>query len=350
MGDSGIYYAGDAVIRFAHPLWLHGLWLLPLLFAAAWGEYHWRLKALRRWALEPLWEASLGQRAPDRIFTRRIIGAVALGFIMLALSGPQVGTRLVEVRREGTDLVIAMDVSQSMLAEDITPTRLLKARHEISRLLNRLRGDRVALVPFAGVAFVQVPLTLDYAAVIAVLDALEPGIIPQPGTALGEAIQQAQRAFRIESKAQKVMILISDGEDHESNAVEQAKAAAKEGIIIFTVGMASPSGGPIPQRDERGQVLGYKKDKQGGTVISKLNEELLTDIAEATGGKFYRASNSGSEFQEIYKQMTGMDTEQFEAKQFTDYEDRFQWPLAMAFLLIILEECIPPGRMRRNKV
>ncbi len=336
------------MIRFAHPEFLMLLWIVPILLLAVWLEYLWRLKTMHRWAGEPLWDTALPHRAPGRKLAKRFMSVAAIGLILIALSGPQVGTRMIEVTREGSDIAIAVDVSQSMLTEDITPNRMLKAQHEIVKFLGRLRGDRVALVPFAGVAFVQVPLTLDYGAVNSILHALEPGMIPQPGTSISAAINQARRAFRFEGKAQKIIIIISDGEDHEKGAIEAAKEAAEEGIIIYTVGMASPAGGPIPDRNERGRVSGYKKDKNGGTVISRLDDKLLTEIASITGGQFYRASAVGSEFGDIFKQITGLDKEQFETKEFTDFEHRFQWLLAAAFLLIVIGEIIPPGRWRKK--
>ena len=336
------------MIRFAHPEFLVLLWTVPILLLVVWFEHLWRLKTMHRWAGEPLWDTALPHRAPGRKLARRLMSVAAIGLILIALSGPQVGTRMIEVTREGSDIAIAVDVSQSMLTEDITPNRMLKAQHEIVKFLGRLRGDRVALVPFAGVAFVQVPLTLDYGAVNSILHALEPGMIPQPGTSISAAINQARRAFRAEGKAQKIIIIISDGEDHEKGAIEAAKEAGEEGIIIYTIGMASPAGGPIPERNERGRVSGYKKDSNGGTVISRLDEKLLTDIARVTGGQFYRASAVGSEFGDIFKQITGLDKEEFETKEFTDFEHRFQWLLAAAFLLIVIGEIIPPGRWRKK--
>ncbi len=335
------------MIRFAHSELLHLLWGVPILLALAWWEYRWRLRAMKRWANAPLWDAALPDRAPARLLVKRWLASAAIGLLIIAVAGPQVGTRLVEATREGSDLAIAVDVSQSMLAEDITPNRLLKARHEVARLLERLRGDRVALVPFAGVAFVQVPLTLDYAAVMSVLSSLEPGMIPQPGTSLAAAIKQARRAFRVESSAQRIILLITDGEDHEAGALDEAKEAAREGIIIYAVGMASPTGAPIPVKDDRDRIAGYKKDREKGTVISRLNEKLLARIAEVTGGEFYRATPTGGEFKQIYKKIAGLDKEQFETREYTDFEDRFQWPLAATFVLILLEHAVPPGRRRR---
>ncbi|HHE46486.1 MAG TPA: VWA domain-containing protein [Bacteroidetes bacterium] len=336
------------MIKFAHPGFLSLLWAVPVLLFIAWLEYKWRLKAMRRWADERLWDATMPNRAPGLNLTKRLMLVAAIALLLVALSGPQIGTRMVEVTREGSDIAIAIDVSRSMLTEDVTPNRMLKAQHEIVKFLGRLHGDRVALVPFAGVAFVQVPLTLDYGAVNSILHAIEPGMIPQPGTSLSAAINQARKAFRVEGEAQKVMILVSDGEDHEKGAVEAAKKAAEEGIIIYTVGMASPAGGPIPIKNERGQVSGYKKDENGKTVISRLDDKLLSEIANVTGGQFYRTSATGSEFNDIYKHIAGLDKEEFETRQFSDFEHRFQWPLTAAFLLIVIGEIIPPGKRRKR--
>ncbi|MCF7810409.1 VWA domain-containing protein [bacterium] len=337
------------MIRFAHPEYLFLLWLVGLIAVIIFFEYKWRLSAMRKWAKEPLWDAALPDRAPGMILLKRLLLTGALGMLVLALSGPQVGTKLVEVTREGADVAIAVDVSQSMLTEDITPNRMMKARHEIQKFLSDLRGDRVALVPFAGVAFVQVPLTLDYSAVNSILNALEPGMIPQPGTSLSAAIKQSMRAFSDESKAQRVIILITDGEDHEQGALDEAKEAAKEGVIIYTVGMASPTGGPIPEKDERGRITGYKKDEKGGTVISRLDDKLLSEIAKTTGGEFYRATSVGSEFKDIFRKIAGLDKEQFEAKEYTDYEDRFQWLLSAALILILIAEFLPRSRRKKKQ-
>ncbi|MBT7619006.1 MAG: VWA domain-containing protein [Calditrichaeota bacterium] len=335
------------MIRFAHPEYLHFLWALPVLMILALLELRWRKAAMLRWANQTMWDTAFPHRAPRNVFVKRLLGLSAIGLLILAISGPQVGTRQIEVKREGTDIVIALDVSRSMYATDISPSRLIKAKHEITRLLKRLRGDRVALVPFANVAFVQIPLTLDYSAVVTALNAMDPEIIPYPGTSLSEAIKQGQRAFRIESNAQKILILITDSEDHSTDAAEQAAEAAKEGVRIFTVGMATPQGGPIPITDARGRITGYK-EYQGNTVVSRLNENILIEIAQVTGGEYFRATKTGTEFEKIFKKISGMETEEFESKQFTDYEDRFQWPAALAFILIILEMMIPAGKRRKN--
>ena len=303
---------------------------------------------MKRWAQQKMWDVVLPDRSPRRLLLKRWLGAVIIGLLIFAIAGPQVGTREIEVTREGRDIVIAIDVSQSMDAGDIVPSRLIKARHELNRLLRQLRGDRVALVPFTSVAFVMVPLTLDYSAVITSLEAIDPTMIPYPGTSLAEAIKQSRRAFRPEGKAQKILILITDSEDHDSKPLEQAAEAAKEGIQIFAVGMATLQGGPIPIKDRRGTITGYK-EYQGSTVVSRLNEAMLKELAEITGGEYLRATRDGSEFRKMHDIISGKTAEEFESKQYSDFEDRFQWPVLAAIILLLMEEAIPPGRKRRKK-
>jgi len=344
------------MIRWDHPQLLYLLYGIPLLVLIIWWEYRWRTAAVARWADEALWSTVLPYHAPRRNLLKRSLVVAAIALLIVTVSGPQVGTRLAEMTREGTDIVLCVDLSNSMLAEDLTPSRIVKTRHEIGRFLAMLRGDRVALVPFAGVAFVQVPMTLDYSAVMSLMGALEPGIIPQGGTSFKEAINQAVKAFPVSSdpdkpvsQAQKIIVLITDGEDQDDEAVNAAKEAAKKGIIIYTVGMATANGKPIPEKDASGQIVGYKKDSQGGTIISKLNDDLLKDIASATGGKYFNQTPTGDEFKRLFNEIQGHDKEKYEALQYTDFEDRFQWTLALALLLMIVAEIIPAGRRKKDE-
>ncbi len=336
------------MIQFTHPLLLNLLWLVPVLFTLVWLEYRWKLSAMKKWASQKLWDDVIPNRAPVNVLWKRILFVLAVGLLIFAMSGPQVGTRLVEVTRQGTDIALAVDLSQSMLVEDLTPNRFQRARHEISRFMDKLTGDRVALIPFARVAFVEVPMTLDHAAVNSKLNAIKPEMIPHPGTSLAATIKQARRVFSNKSQAQKIIVIITDGEDHEADAIKEAKKAADEGIIIYTIGMATVSGGPIPVKSQYGKVTGYKKDRSGSTIVSRLNEDLLSEISSVTGGEFYRATQTGSEFKQLYKTIAGMDKEKFETKQFTDYEDRFQYPAALALLLIVIGQLIPPARRRTS--
>jgi Ca-activated chloride channel family protein len=237
--------------------------------------------------------------------------------------------------------MVAIDVSTSMLAEDIKPSRLEKAKHEVSKLIDILQGDRIGLIAFAGIAHIQCPLTLDYSAAKLFLNIMNPDLIPQPGTAIGEAIRKAITAFSREERKHKVLILITDGEDHESDPLEAAKEAEKEGIIVYTVGLGSPQGVPIPLYGKNGIQSGFKKDRQGNIVTTKLDILTLQKIAYETGGKYYLASTGEAELDDIYSEIAEMEKKELTSKHFSQYEDRFQIFLLLGLIFILIEIFIP---------
>lgn len=274
-------------------------------------------------------------------------------FLTLALARPQIGTRLEEVKREGIDIFVALDVSFSMLAEDIQPSRLAKAKHEVSTFIDLLQGDRIGLIAFAGEAFIQCPLTLDYGAAKTFLEIMDPTLIPEPGTNLSAAIALAMKSFESKERKYKVLILITDGEDHGDKTQEYVEAADKEGVIIFTVGIGSPKGVPIPLYDQRGVKRGFKKDQKGEVIMTKLDELTLQKIALATGGKFYRSTTGETKLGKIYEEISKMEKKELASMKFTQYEDRFQYVLGVAILLLILElvisERVKTGREWRGR-
>lgn len=275
---------------------------------------------------------------------KAILLVLGVLFMILALARPQLGTKLRTVKREGQDIVIALDVSLSMMAEDIKPNRVEKAKHAIGSLIEKFEGDRVGLIAFAGKAFVQCPLTLDYGAAKMFLDFMEPDMIPVPGTAIGEAILKAVTAFVEKERKHKVLILITDGEDHVGKPVEMAKAASKEGVVIYCVGIGSSKGVPIPIIDERGNRTGFKKDRNDEVVMTKLDELALEKIALETGGKYYRASPGEVELDKIYGDITKMEKKALASQQYAQFEDRFQGLVGLALFLIVLEVLIPERR------
>ncbi len=258
-------------------------------------------------------------------------------FIFLALARPQWGTKLQKITRKGLNLLVILDVSKSMLAQDMVPNRLEKAKHEIEKLIDILKGDRIGIIVFAGVPFLQCPLTIDYAAAKMYLDIVNTSTIPVPGTDIGAAIRLAIKSFPQRGKKYKVVILLTDGEDHEGNAVEAAEQAKKEGIIIYTIGIGTPAGELIPIRSETGSIIGYKKDKNGNPVLSRLDEITLEKIALTTGGKYYRATEGELELKKVYDDILKMERQKIYGKQFTQKEDRFQWFLLPAVILLIWE-------------
>ncbi|PKK84800.1 MAG: hypothetical protein CVT49_01200 [candidate division Zixibacteria bacterium HGW-Zixibacteria-1] len=273
-------------------------------------------------------------------------------FLVVTLSQLQCGTHMEMMKREGIDIVIAIDVSNSMLAEDMKPSRIDKARQEVRGIIDRLQGDRIGLVAFAGEAFIQCPLTLDYTAAQIFLDVVDVGLIPQQGTAIGDAIDKATEAFETQERKHKVLILLTDGEDQTQKAIPAADEARKQGIKIFPIGIGSTVGEPIPVTDRQGNRVGYKKDQKGEVIVTKLDEITLQKVAMATGGKYYHATAGEMELDKVYDEISKMEKKELEGKMMMQYEDRFQYPLILAILLIVLEffvsEKRKPGRIEER--
>lgn len=332
------------VLRFAHPLMLHALWGIPLLAAFYWYAFRKREQLLQKFGqIELLHKMMAGFSKKRRILKAGLLLA-AYGAIVLASAGPQIGTRMEKVKREGEDIIVALDVSLSMQAEDIKPNRLEKAKYEINKLIDILQGDRIGLVAFAGIAHVQMPLTLDYSAARLFLRMMDTHLIPQPGTAIGDAIRTAAKAFNQKDRKHKVLILITDGEEHEGDPVKAAKEAAEQGVIIYTIGLGSLQGVPIPLYDHNGNRTGFKKDRQGNVVTTKLDPTILEKIAYAANGKYYISTNGETELRDIYKDVAKMEKKSLSSKVFSQYEDRFQIFVVLAILLMVAAIVIPENK------
>lgn len=257
--------------------------------------------------------------------------------LIIGIANPQIGTKTEEVKREGVDLMIALDLSNSMLAEDIKPNRLERARQAISRLIDKLEGDRIGLIVFAGDAYVQLPITTDYSAAKLFLSTVNTNIVPSQGTAIGKAISLSMRSFDMENGQNKAIIIITDGENHEDDALQQAKDANEQGVFVHTLGMGLSKGGPIPIYNQYGNNIGYRKDKKGNTVISKLNEQMLQDIAAAGKGAYVRANNTQAGLSTLFAEINKMEKKEIGTMVFTDYKDRFQLFLSIALLLLFFD-------------
>jgi Ca-activated chloride channel family protein len=336
-------------VRFAVEPHVLIIWLLaaPLLVAlvAAVAVQRRRAGARRAFAEPALMVRIAPGAAPGRRRLKLALVVLAVLFLGLSAGRPQVGTKLGIVKREGVDLMLAIDVSASMRARDLNPDRLEKARREAMALIDLLDGDRVGIITFAGAAFVQCPLTLDYGAATMLLSAVEPGTIPTPGTALGEAIRTAIRSMETKPDRAKVLVVMTDGEDHGSEALDAAREAASAGITIYTIGLGSTAGEPIP--DESGG--GYKKDRSGHVVMTKLNETVLIDVAAATGGRYFRATDTERELGVIEEEISRMQQGELESRMYAYYEERFQFPLAFALALLALEAFLPDSVRRRRE-
>ncbi len=324
-------------MHFQHPVFLYFLILVPaavifLIYAA-------RKKALdaKKLALPAAFARLSARLNPRKRAFSGILLVTAFFFFILALAGPEIGGKLVEIKRSGIDLIIAVDCSASMDTQDIKPSRMLKAKDSLASIINKMQGDRVGIVAFAGVAFVQCPLTLDYSAAKMLLELLDTRLIPKPGTALAEAIRTGIKSFPDKERKHKAMILLTDGEDHNSDPMAAAAEARKEGVRIYTVGIGRPEGEPIPLLEANGTFSGYRKDKNGQTVMSKLDEMLLQKIALETGGKYFRATGSDVELDRIYDDISGMEKKELKSTTYIKYENRYQYFAFLAFLLIITE-------------
>jgi len=275
-----------------------------------------------------------------------LIGFFAFG--LLAAARPQWGAKLKTVKRAGIDIIAALDTSFSMNAEDIAPNRLEKAKAEIRALTEKSGGDRIGVVVFAGSAMVHCPLTLDHGAVNLFLDFASTGMVPEPGTSLAAAIDTATAAFIQKEGKHKALVLFTDGEDLEGQVDKALRKAKQAGVIIYAVGVGTPQGMPLPIRDAKGDVVEYRKDPDGKVVVSRLDERSLAEIATRTGGRYFRATASGSEIEELYKDISGLEKKQFESGVFQNFEDQFQYPLALAIIFLTAKCWISERRRQRT--
>ena len=269
--------------------------------------------------------------------TKAVLVILALLLVCVGLARLQFGTHLETLQREGLDIIVALDVSNSMLARDQQPNRLEKAKQEVRGIIQRLKGDRIGLVAFAGEAFVQCPLTLDYAAAEMLLGVMSQTSVSVQGTSLVSAIEAAQRGFTQQEKKHKVLLLLTDGENHEGDPVGTAGKARQDGIRIYTVGIGSPAGEPIPVINRKGEQVGFKKDQSGEVVVTRLDEATLQKIALETGGKYYHATAGELELDRIFDEISKLEKKELEGTLVTRYDDRFQWPLLLALLFIVGE-------------
>jgi Ca-activated chloride channel family protein len=334
------------MLQFAKPEYFYGLLMIPLFIIIFSLMLSWKKKALHRFGELKLVNKLIPDRSKNRLVIKFLLLLLAYTFMIFGLANPQIGSKLKKVERKGIDLVIAIDVSNSMLAQDIKPSRLMRARQSISKLVDKLKNDRIGIIVFAGHAYTQLPITTDYSAAKLFLSTINTDIVPTQGTAIAEAIRLAMDSFD-ENDHQKAIIIITDGEDHEGDAIKAAKEAADKGIRIYAIGMGLPEGGPIPLYDKHGNQTGFKKDLKGNTVITKLNEPMLQQIAAAGNGKYVRANNAQTGLSIIFDEINKLEKTKFESRVFSDYEDRFQYLLAPALLLLLLEFVIFERRGKR---
>jgi len=332
--------------------WLHPafLWLIASAPVAA---------ALYVWA--SLRRRATGRRLGDTALVMRLsrsvrpavrrwqgyLGTAGVLLIAIALAGPRLGTSLREVKREGIDLVIALDVSLSMTAEDVSPNRLERARNEIKKLVETLKGDRVGLVLFAGDAFIQTPLTTDYGALRLFLDVADPSLIPTPGTDFGEALRVSLQAFEgpgapdPDEARTRALLFVSDGENHVADLDDILAEARSKNIVMFSAGVGETDGVPIPLY-RNGRQAGFKTDSEGSVVTTRLEEDALKRLA--TDGTYFRIARTSSSLSQLTSALERLERTEFGAEEFEEYEERYQWPLALGLVLLLVETALPERR------
>ena len=325
------------MFRFADSQFLYLLFLVPIVLLFFVWAFRQKRRALATFAGAKLAERLTGLASVRRQWFKAILVLLGLALLVAALARPQFGSKVETVERKGQDIVIALDVSLSMMARDIQPNRLQKAKHAMRSLIEMSEGDRIGLIAFAGEAFVQCPLTLDKRAATMLLNAMGPDLIPVPGTALTTAMQKSLTLFTEEEKKHKVLVLITDGEGHSGEPIKVAREAAEQGIRIYTVGIGSPQGTPIPLQESGKVRQGFKKDGEGEVVVTRLDEATLREIAEQTGGEYYRASPGASELENLYSSIAGMDKKTLSTLQVTQFEERFQILILLALFLLVVE-------------
>jgi Ca-activated chloride channel family protein len=333
------------MLRFENSTYLFLLILVPVFTGLYFLVQYQRKRRLRKLG-DP---ALIGTLMPDYSQFRRNLKALllvsAVLCLVIAIAGPQSGSKLTEVKREGIEIIIALDVSNSMLAEDIKPNRLEKAKQELSRLLDRLENDRLGLIVFAGDAFTQIPITNDYLSAKMFLSGINTSMVSRQGTAIGAAIELAARSFSTQTTAGKAIIIISDGENHEGGVEDACEAAADKGIKIYTIGMGLSQGARIPMRNDE-YNRDFRRDNEGNFVITRLNEQMLKDIAAAGNGNYYRANSPNMGLNEMLAQLNDLDKAEMDYREYTEYEEQFPVMIWLALALLALEYMVLDRRNR----
>jgi Ca-activated chloride channel family protein len=331
------------MFRFANPDFLYLLFIVPVLIIFFIGSFINRRKNIKKFGNPELVKQLMPDASKYRPHVKFYLLMGAIILLILIMARPQFGSKLNKTKRKGIEVMIALDISNSMLSEDVSPNRLEKAKQILSNMIDGLSDDKVGLVVFAGDAFVQLPITSDYVSAKMFMSSITPALIQQQGTAIGSAIDLCLKSFPPKEGVNRAIILITDGENHEDDAIEAAKAAHTKGCIVHVIGMGRPDGGPIPIPG----TTSFKKDKNGNVVVSRLNEQMCQQIAQAGNGVYVRADNTNSAQKIVTKQLDKMATTEIESKVYSDYEEQFQTLAWIALFLLVLDFFILE---RKNKL
>lgn len=316
--------------------YLYLLFLLPILLVLFLYNQYWKRKKQREFGDLDMVKKLSPEKSVFKPILKLILMLLALSALILGLVNPKIGTKMETVKREGIDIVFAMDVSKSMLAEDVAPSRLEKSKQIVSQIINQLGSDRIGIVAYAGSAFPVLPITTDYGVAKMFLQSMNTGIVSSQGTSLDEAIKLSSTYFDDKSKTSKLLILISDGEDHSEGAEEAAEEANKLGMKIITIGVGTEKGSTIPLK-RNGIVESFQRDNYNEVVVTKLNQESLTTIAKATKGGYVNGNNTKEVLEYVKNALNNIQKTEFEATQMADFQSQFQWFLGLAFALLFLD-------------
>lgn len=322
--------------QLEQPIYFYVLIAIPVVIVLFFLVLVWRKRTQSKFGNSALIKKLSPNKSIFKSILKVLVICIALACLSFALVNPKIGTKLETVKREGVDLVFALDVSKSMLAEDIAPNRLEKSKQLITQIVNSLGGDRVGIIGYAGSAFPQVPITTDFSSTKLFLNGMNTDMVSSQGTAINEAIRMAQTYFNDEEQTNRVLFIVSDGEDHEGNSEAIAEEAAALGIRIFTIGVGTENGGPIPIK-RNGILQHYKRDQNNQQVITRLDADRLKDIASEANGQYIDGTNTKEVVETVRAILNGMDKKEFDAKQFTDFKDQFQWFLAGALFLLFID-------------
>ena len=325
------------MIQFDEKIYFYLLGIIPIMIVLFVLLQIWKKRTQKKFANLSLLKQLTPDKSDFKSSFKLILVLLGLAFLILGMVNPKIGTKLETVKREGVDIVFAVDVSKSMLAEDIAPNRLEKSKRLVSEIINQLASDRIGIIAYAGQAFPQLPITTDYGAAKMFLQSMNTDMLTSQGTAIDQAIELATTYYDDEDQTNRVLFIISDGEDHsEGSTLKSVEDAKEAGIRIFTIGVRKEKGAPIPIK-RKGVVESLKKDSQGEVVITKLNEEVLRDIADEGNGEYIDGTNTDTAVAYIKEQLNQMDKKEFEAKQFAEYKDQFQWFLGAGLLFLLLD-------------
>ena len=328
---------------FAQPKYLMLLLLIPVFFVIQALVLKFRAKRIRRFGDQALVEKLMPSYSKAKVWLRLSLFAIAFMFFILGISRPQMGAILKEHKTRGAEVMVVLDVSNSMLAQDYSPNRLERAKLAISRMVDKLRDDRIGLIVFAGNSFVQLPITTDYVSAKMFLSSISTESVPIQGTAMGEAISTALRSFSAQSDKSRAIIVITDGENHEDDPVAAARQAAELGVRVFTIGVGSPQGTMIPMGD--GQ---YLEDREGNPVVTRLDDKVLQEVAEAGKGLYVHAGNREFGLDPVIEEISRMDDEEYNSIVFEEYDELYMYFLAVAFFFLVLEMLIGDRRSKRH--